>query len=221
MIRWINYIIPIVLSRLCGFYLRFGTDLQHSYSLIRECLTAKDGYPLNTSIASSVIAIEDRRFYEHLGVDFYAIIRAFINNLISRRIQGASTIEQQLVRSLTNERGITYSRKFRECLLASKLHTEFSKDEILQSYCSNYPFDGKTVGIASLCNKEGYEYYSISEHEANELAARFKYPALTEDNIIKYLKRVRTIELLTNNSNKHSLICDDVILSTQKLVLTL
>jgi len=86
-------------------------------------------------LKEAVIAIEDRRFYQHFGIDPYAVVRALWNNVIRReKLQGASTITQQLVKNfyLTPERSIR--RKVSEAFLALMLEWKLSKEQILELY---------------------------------------------------------------------------------------
>jgi len=86
-------------------------------------------------LKSALIAVEDRRFESHIGIDIRAIARAAIVNLTAGEIQqGASTLTQQLVRSffLTNER--TWRRKINEALMSMTLEVRYEKDELLQAY---------------------------------------------------------------------------------------
>lgn len=98
----------------------------------------------------AAVAAEDHNFYNHIGVDFRGIARAFIKNLIQRDVrQGGSTITQQLVKNslLTGERTIV--RKFREALLAVAIEKKYSKDEILGFYLNQIPYGSNAYGIAS------------------------------------------------------------------------
>ncbi len=82
-----------------------------------------------------LIAVEDRRFHQHIGIDPFGIARAFVSNLRSGQIdQGGSTLTQQLVKNmyLSNER--SYVRKIREALMAISLERRYSKAEIVEAY---------------------------------------------------------------------------------------
>jgi len=87
-------------------------------------------------LPKAVIASEDSRFYWHFGVDPYGMARAILVNLRGNRPQGASTLTQQLARSLFPEVGRenTMGRKWREIAVALKLETVYSKDELLKAY---------------------------------------------------------------------------------------
>ncbi|MCB1179347.1 MAG: transglycosylase domain-containing protein [Leptospiraceae bacterium] len=85
-----------------------------------------------------ILNVEDRNFYNHNGIDFLALTRAFYKNITSfRYIQGASTITQQLSRILINDRRKSIIRKFKEAMVALSLETKLSKDEILEAYMNN------------------------------------------------------------------------------------
>jgi penicillin-binding protein 1A len=100
------------------------------------------------SVVRATIAIEDRDFYEHMGVDLSGIGRALVRNLEAGRIvEGGSTITQQLVRNLYigNERSLT--RKAKEACLAVKLDARWSKDTILETYLNQVYFGNHAYGI--------------------------------------------------------------------------
>jgi penicillin-binding protein 1A len=86
-------------------------------------------------VQKAFIAAEDQRFYQHHGIDEHGIIRAFIGNLANPgRPQGGSTITQQVVKNLLVGEDVTYQRKIREMIVASRLENTLSKDQILQLY---------------------------------------------------------------------------------------
>jgi penicillin-binding protein 1B len=98
----------------------------------REIITLKD---CPSHLLNAILCVEDRRFYEHSGIDVRSIARALLSDLHSGRIlEGGSTITQQLVKNLflTNER--TIIRKLKEAWLSVIMETAFSKDEILGMY---------------------------------------------------------------------------------------
>jgi penicillin-binding protein 1A len=104
-------------------------------------------------LRKATVAIEDRRFYEHQGVDYEAIVRAGIRNLRSgKTIEGGSTITQQLVRALyIKDPKRNFDRKIREAKLASELEKRRSKRWILREYLNSVPYgtvNGRTaIGI--------------------------------------------------------------------------
>jgi penicillin-binding protein 1A len=99
-------------------------------------------------IERATIAVEDRRFYEHGGLDWEGIVRAAWINLESGEIrQGGSTLTQQLVRNLYNARERSYSRKIKEACLARKLEDRHTKEWILRTYLNWVYFGNHAYGV--------------------------------------------------------------------------
>jgi len=98
-------------------------------------------------LRQATIAIEDKNFYQHHGFDLRGIIRAIYNILIRHRLQGGSTITQQLIKNalLTPER--TLKRKIKEAILTVATEIIYSKGEILQMYFNQTPYGGTAWGI--------------------------------------------------------------------------
>lgn len=133
---------PSLVTRIFGE----NQQLLGRYFIERRVVVSIDKIPEH--LLQAIIAVEDSRFYQHMGVDPIGIIRALVANLGSLRIrQGASTITQQLARSLflTSER--SYARKFREALLALKMERLLTKSEILELYLNQIYFGHGTYGV--------------------------------------------------------------------------
>jgi penicillin-binding protein 1A len=116
------------------------------------------------TMKNAMVAVEDKRFYSHFGIDFYRTGGAIIEGFTGRdRIGGTSTITQQLARNifLTNNR--TFDRKAREALLALALEWKFSKEQLLELYLNKVYFGGGAYGIDSASRK----FFS---HPARELS---------------------------------------------------
>jgi penicillin-binding protein 1A len=136
-------------------------------------------YDLPLHVVRAVIAIEDRRFYHHHGVDPLGLARASFANLISRRIrQGGSTLTQQLakVAFLTPER--SFVRKFREAMLAVQIERHFTKDEILGFYLNRVYFGSGAYGIEAAAQR----YFrrsakSLTLYQAAMLAGLLRAPS--------------------------------------------
>jgi penicillin-binding protein 1A len=111
-----------------------------------ELRTPIEGRTIPKLVKQATVAIEDRRYYEHGGVDYPGIVRAAIDNVRNgKTVQGGSTITMQLVRNLayvSTER--TYQRKIKEAKLAEELENERSKEWILDEYLNSVPYG--TVG---------------------------------------------------------------------------
>ena len=99
-------------------------------------------------VQKAFVAAEDRRFFQHHGVDERGIIRAFIGNLADPgRPQGGSTITQQVVKNLLVGEDVTYERKIREMIVASRLESTLSKNEILELYLNTAYFGRGSWGV--------------------------------------------------------------------------
>jgi len=104
----------------------------------------------------AVLSIEDKRFYEHSGVDVLALARALMNAILSGKTEsGASTITMQLARNVSLTRRKTFIRKFKEMLLALKIEGELGKDEILELYLNLIPYGKRAYGAQAAA----YTYY--------------------------------------------------------------
>lgn len=113
-----------------------------------ECKATTDYIP--NRLKEFLVEIEDKRFYEHKGIDYKGTARALIENLKARKIvQGGSTITQQLARNLLNDNKKTISRKLRETQKAIQIEGQYSKDEILNLYFNNVYFGKNLRGIRS------------------------------------------------------------------------
>lgn len=112
-----------------------------------------DEIPQN--MRNATIAIEDRNFYNHMGVDFGALIRATFSTLGGHGVQGGSTLTQQLIKQVyfadeaqsENRGGL--GRKIKELILAIELERMYSKDEILTMYLNQSPYGGRRNGVES------------------------------------------------------------------------
>ena len=118
----------------------------------------KDGYvtidKIPQNLKDAVVAVEDRRFYEHHGFDVNGVARAALVNLQYGEIEeGASTITQQLVKNLFLSHEQSFGRKAEELLLSLDMEANYSKDEILELYLNTTYFGAGTNGIKQAANK--------------------------------------------------------------------
>ena len=97
----------------------------------------------------ATIASEDKDFYKHAGFALRGILRAGFNTLFHRKLQGGSTITQQLVKNALLNQERTIRRKIREALLTIVVETIYSKDKILEMYLNQTPYGGTAYGIAA------------------------------------------------------------------------
>lgn len=113
----------------------------------------KDSYYVESDdipsyVKQAIISIEDKKFYDHHGVDYQAIVRAAISYVKNRRItQGASTITQQLVKNVFLSSEQSWQRKLEEIFIATGLEKKFSKSQILEFYLNNIYFGNGYYGI--------------------------------------------------------------------------
>jgi len=153
-------------------YDRTGTHLLYEIhgAENRSLVQIKD---LPAYVAHASVAIEDKTFYTHHGVSWQGLLRAFVLNTIQgKRIQGTSTLTQQLVKNaiLTNERSLT--RKLKEVLLSLQIERVFTKDQILQLYLNEIPYGSTIYGIeAASKNYFGKSAKDLTLDEAALLAA--------------------------------------------------
>ena len=115
-------------------------------------------------IPMAVIAIEDRRFKSHFGVDPLGIARAMVTNIVSGRlVQGGSTLTQQLAKNLFLEPRRDLGRKVQEAILSLWLEHKFSKDEILELYLNRVYFGSGAYGVDAASRR----YFSKSARDVN------------------------------------------------------
>ncbi len=121
-----------------------GTPIARNGAIVDEPVEVAE---LPAHVIEPFLAIEDRRFYSHWGIDPRGIARAALSNVMTGRTQGGSTITQQLAKFtfLTPEQSLT--RKLREALIAFWLEAWLTKDEILGRYLSNAYFGDNTYGL--------------------------------------------------------------------------
>jgi len=158
-------------------------------------------------LKNAVVAIEDERFYEHGGVDYWGVLRATLANLRGRLAQGASTITMQVARNffLTNEKSFT--RKIYEVLLAWKIEANLSKEQILELYMNQIYLGQRAYGFGSAAQIYfGKDIQRISIAEAAMLAGLPKAPSAYNP-VVNYrrakirqeyiLQRMRDLKMIT------------------------
>ncbi|KKT40775.1 hypothetical protein A3K29_00500 [Candidatus Collierbacteria bacterium RIFOXYB2_FULL_46_14] len=128
---------------------RNGKLLYEVYSEYRRTPIASKDIP--ESVKKATIAIEDKNFYHHHGIDVTGIVRAAFNAVTKgKRLAGGSTITQQLVKnSLLSDTQRTLTRKIREAILSLATEFYYTKDQILELYLNYTPYGGTTYGIES------------------------------------------------------------------------
>jgi penicillin-binding protein 1A len=129
-------------------------------------------------VANAVIATEDRRFYDHFGLDVIGLMRAIWVNLEAGRVkQGGSTITQQLAKNLFLTGDRTMSRKIQEAMLAFYLENRYSKDEIITLYLNTVYFGAGAYGVDAAARRYfGKGAPELTLKEAAILAGLLKAP---------------------------------------------
>jgi len=130
----------------------------------------------------AIIAIEDRRFESHWGVDAWGVLRAMRvgvqNSGSDKRMQGASTITQQVARTIFLSNKYDFGRKMREAVLALAMEQKFSKDKILELYLNKVYFGGGAYGIDAASRKFfGHPATQLTLSEAAIIAGLVKAPS--------------------------------------------
>lgn len=130
-------------------------------------------------LPNAVIAIEDRRFRSHFGVDPIGLARAMVTNLTSGRLQqGGSTLTQQLAKNLFLEQDRTIKRKIQELVLAFWLEAEYSKDEILEMYLNRVYLGSGAYGVDAAARRYfGKSARLMTVAEAATIAGLLKAPS--------------------------------------------
>lgn len=155
---------------------RHGTLLYEIYADAYRTPVTLDEIP--EAVKNATIAVEDADFYNHFGFSLQGITRAFKNTLFHDKLQGGSTITQQLVKTalLTPER--TLERKLREAVLTIATEVLYSKEQILEMYLNHIPYGGTAYGIeASAQRFFGKHAKDLSLAEAALLAGLPQAPS--------------------------------------------
>lgn len=176
-------------------------------------------------LLDAFVALEDKRFYSHNGVDWTRTIGAVLKYHFT---QGGSTITQQLIKNLTGENSGTFSRKFNEILYALNLEQNYSKKEILEAYLNTIPLGSGCYGVQTA--SQTYFGKDVSELNAAECAtlasitkAPTKYnPLLNPDNNAARrkvcLKNMYDQKMLTEDEYNQAINYDIIFTNSDKYV---
>ena len=155
---------------------RYGNEIGNRGIKHNDSVTLEE---MPDHLIKAVLATEDRRFYEHFGIDFFGTFRALLTNARAGGVvQGGSTITQQLAKNLflSNER--TIERKIKEAFLALWLETHLAKNDILKLYLDRAYLGGGTFGVNGAAQYYfGKSVRDVTLPEAAMLAGLFKAPS--------------------------------------------
>lgn len=168
----------------------------------------------NPWIVPSILAGEDHRFFFHKGADPIAIIRAVVLTAIGRP-QGGSTIEQQLVRTVTGDYHRSFFRKYKELMLASTLVNKYSKNDVIKIYCCVAYFGYEVVGIHAAEKILLTTSLDSDDRLAAMLISYLKYPSSKDASdrfskrrdvrVLHIISRVKSLEYWLNVENRQFL----------------
>lgn len=179
MLKLLNKLASAVARNLYFIVCLFNPGTREDYRMVELSILSKK--LKNRKLMSMVLLAEDKRFFEHGGIDMRAIVRASYRSIFCNRLEGGSTIEQQYVRLITNKRNISLIRKIRECVLAARLSHAFSKGQILNSYLLRYRFVDNVQGIEELARGMRIDLDFATFNEMGLIVARLKYPFARPD----------------------------------------
>ncbi len=176
---------------------RYGNEIGHR-GIIHEDSVPIDQLP--DTLIKSVVATEDRRFFEHYGIDFIGLLRAMVTNAQAHGVvQGGSTITQQLAKNvfLSNER--TLERKVKEAFLALWLESHLTKKQILGMYLDRMYMGGGTFGVAAAAQYYfGKDVRDLDLAESAMIAGLFKAPSKYAPSVNLPAARARADQVLSN-----------------------
>jgi membrane peptidoglycan carboxypeptidase len=168
------------LSQRSYMYASDGTTLLATFYAQNRVVVGLDD--ISEPMQHAVIALEDRRFYEHSGVDVQGMARAFINNSVNEDdVQGASTLTQQFVKNSLIQKAalegdeeaadaaieVNYGRKLREAKMAVELEKKYGKDRILEGYLNIAQFGPSLYGVEAAANY----YFGVSAKDLTPVQA--------------------------------------------------
>ena len=174
-----------------------GSRIASHVALFGEAVQIGD---LPAYLPRAVLATEDRRFYEHPGIDLIGVLRALVANLRAGHVvQGGSTITQQLAKNLFLGPERTLRRKVQETILALWLEQRYSKDEILTIYLNRVYFGAGAYGVEAAARRYfGKPASAVGLYEAAMLAGLLKAPSRYNPVRDGDLARQRTAVVLDN-----------------------
>jgi len=197
------------------FYDRDGKILFESYKdKNRIPIPSKE---ISDYLKKATVAIEDKNFYKHSGISQTGIIRSIFSILFRRKIQGGSTITQQLIKNVLLDSRQTIPRKIKEWIMAYSVEKKYTKDQILEMYLNEAPYGGTYWGVGS----SAMAYFGKSSKDLNLLESailagipqnppRFS-PYIGDgdawrDRAKDVLRRMREDKYITKDQEKNTLV---------------
>jgi penicillin-binding protein 1A len=193
-----------------------GSLLATSGDLYGETVRLRD---LPTHVPAAFIAIEDRRFRDHMGLDVIGVARALVANVTARRVvQGGSTLTQQLAKNLFLTPDRTLRRKAQEALLALWLEWRFSKDELLTIYLNRVYLGAGTFGVDAAARQFfGVEARRLTAGQAAVLAGLPRAPSRFNPRVNPNAAIARAAEVLDAMVETGALTAAQAVVEAERL----
>lgn len=183
--------------------------IKEKFPIENEKITPLLNNKSTIKLINFLIVAEDHRYKYHIGFDIIAIFRAIFKHLFFNSHEGASTIEQQLVRVITNDYKYSLLRKIKEIILACYIKLRFDKKSIALIYLNIAYYGTKYQSLDAILRKYSLtKVDTLNDHICAEIVARLKYPEPSTFSIHRKRqieKRVKHILFLYNKYSKHKL----------------
>ncbi|MAA77309.1 MAG: hypothetical protein CML73_04660 [Rhodobiaceae bacterium] len=147
--RLLYFTVSIPVLFMSCILLFLNPRLRHEYQLVKFAIAIQPQAEFEKLLTYLLVLAEDHRYKAHFGFDPIAIGRAIFRFVLSSRIEGASTIEQQLVRTITRKYEITLQRKIEEITISSMISINNTKEDIAHTYLSLAYFGSNVIGYKS------------------------------------------------------------------------
>ena len=204
-------------------------ELVNDYSTEKRIFIPYNSIP--KIVINAFLSAEDKNFYSHPGVDAKGVLRAIIKNInnisSSRRLEGASTITQQVAKNFLLSNEVSFNRKIKEAILAFRIERALSKERILELYLNQIYLGEGAYGIASA----SLEYFNkpiskLNYAEASILAmlpkAPSRYNPFKNKELAKFRRNLVIKNLLDNSyidkDSYNKLVSKDIILNKRKKI---
>lgn len=177
---------------------------QELYSIRAQIADRSAQLPASLSVGEryliqALVVAEDRRYCSHPGVDIFSIARALYRALFMAKIEGASTIEQQLVRTMRQRYEFSVSRKVSECLLAMGVVRAFDKVCLARVYLNIAYFGWRANGVHQAAHRLGLNVDDLNREQAALLAAMLKVPMPREPSARYLARRAQRVAYIVEN----------------------
>ncbi len=206
-ISWFIFLVVIFLSILVQIVYKYDIpkpQLEEIWKQKSVWYATFEDIPNRLTVA--IIAIEDKRFWIHPGIDFVSLVRATYQTIFKNNLQGASTIDQQTIKLLEQAFSRSRSRKLYEMWMAINLQFHYSKKDILLTYVNSIPFSHGIKGWSSACSiyfQKPCTYLSDAELSYLFAVAQLGINPYKEKNQkIIYTKASTLCDVLSNYTNK-------------------